>query len=124
MANRVTGDEVKNILETIRTSDQIEHYITAANLIVTEDLVGQGMSDERLKLIELYLSAHFVAIDDQRFSSHKDGEASASFMGASSIGKGLELTFQGQQALVLDSSGILRSKGKKQVSFDVMGPED
>lgn len=101
---RVTKEEVK---ELIRTSLDVTSHIDTASLLVGESLVGQGMSDARLKLIELWLSAHFVAVAEERgaLMGSEKGDSSEEYKIV--VGTGLNMTRFGQQAIALDTSGIL-----------------
>ncbi len=106
---RVTVDEVKGL---IATSFDVNPFIATAGLIVDESLVGLGLTDARLKLIELWLSAHFVAVAEER------GALTRSKKGASDeeyeivVGTGLNMTRFGQQAIALDTTGALAESTK------------
>lgn len=112
---RTTSDLVKTTVETDDTiSTDLAAYIAVANAIVTEkcepavDSNGDKIHDAtRLEMIERYLAGHFYACRDNaaRITSESAGPVSASY--SSSIGKGLEQTIQGQQAMALDTSGAL-----------------
>jgi len=106
---RVTSDEVKVLIDTSRT---ITTMIDAASLVVSESLVGKGLSDDRLKLIELYLAAHFVAITEEKggLTGQKQGDAEDTFQ--LPVGMGYKLTRFGQQALQLDTTGTLLSQSQ------------
>ena len=104
----VTDDQVRSIINT--SIEDLSAFITIADLILTEDLSDKGLSLARLKEIERWLAAHFVAMNED--SARKTGEA----IGKSSIqfggeyGLGLNHTRYGQQAIILDESGTLSSK--------------
>lgn len=100
----VTDSEVKAIIDTTRDTTP---FITIADLIITEQLSDKGLSDDRLKTIELYLAAHYTAITEERgaLKSIKIGEATDTF--DSQAGQGLKLTRYGQQAISFDTSGTL-----------------
>jgi hypothetical protein len=104
---RVTSSEVKGL---IKTSLDVDPLIATATLLVDENLVGQGMTDARLKTIELWLSAHFVAVAEERgaLTRSKKGDSDEDY--EIKVGEGLNMTRFGQQALALDSSGILASQ--------------
>lgn len=105
--SRVTDSEVKALLTTDR---EVKPFIETASLLVDELLVGQGMSDARLKQVELYLSAHYLAIAEERGAllSSEKGDSKDEYGVAQ--GQGLTLTRFGQQALALDSSGVLSAE--------------
>ena len=107
---RVTEGEVTAIVDTER---HVTPFIDVAALIVDENLVGQGLSAARLKQIELYLAAHFTTVTEEKGSlvSSKSGDAEDTYF-TRELGKGLAMTRYGQQALTLDSSGILSGLSK------------
>ena len=113
MANRVTSAEVKTIITTTKTEDQVTPFITPANLLVSDALSGSGFGADRLKEIEKWLSAHFVAIDDAsaRVTEKEVGEASEKYEGKTDMG--LKFTRYGQQAMMMDTSGKLANLGKR-----------
>lgn len=110
MAPRNSEAEVREIIETDLDATGVNAFLAAADLLVTEELVGQGMSDARLKEIERYLCAHLITIRDPdagRITARKALEASASYGGQT--GKGFDASHYGQTALALDASGKLGS---------------
>jgi len=115
---KVTGDP---------SSVDAEPAIAVANLLVDELLGGQSLTEARLTQIELYLSAHFVSI------SQRDGPLAAQVLGEATeryfniYGAGFSSTRFGQQAMILDTSGILaeessraQNPGKKDAEFQVI----
>jgi len=119
MANRVTADEVEAILGDHVDSDvNVSPYITPANNLVTVTLSGEGLSDQTLKDIEMWLSAHFVACAHPQWSKVKVGDGSFDFFGQ--VGKGLNLTFYGQQVKILDPTGKMQKIGKPKVIFQAL----
>lgn len=101
---RVTKEEVK---ELINTNFDVAPFIATANLLVEESLAGQGMSDTRLKIIELWLSAHYTAVAEERGALKKSNKGDSEEDYGIKVGEGLNMTRFGQQALALDSSGVL-----------------
>jgi hypothetical protein len=101
---RVTSSEVKGL---INTSFDVDPMIATASLLVDEALVGQGLTAVRLKTIELWLSAHFVAVAEERgaLTGSKKGDSDETYF--IKVGAGLNMTRFGQQAVALDTSGIL-----------------
>lgn len=118
MANRCTAAEVKEIIDTDLTEEQVSPFITAANLTITDILGTSGLSSDQLKEIERWLSAHFVAVRDPRISAEKTADASATYQGKTAMG--LDSTFYGQQAKMLDTTGVLANIGKKKASMNVL----
>jgi hypothetical protein len=116
----VDDADIKAIIDTQRDTTP---FIATADLIVTEDLANAGLSQARLTQIELYLAAHFVCITEERggVAAEKLGDASERY-NAPATGKdigGLATTRYGQQALALDTSGILKAKGKTTLSAQI-----
>ena len=104
---RVEVSDIRDIIDTKLGDTEIEAFILAANLIVTEDLSTKSvLSTERLQMIELYLSAHFVTLRDRRESSRSLGDGSTTtFEGQT--GLFLTSSHYGQTAIMLDSTGTL-----------------
>lgn len=111
MANRVTEAEVENIAD-IDSSDDVSAFITTANLLVTEELSDKDdLSTDRLKQIELWLSAHFAKIKFQAAASEGAEDVSQSFQ--YKLGLNLQSTMWGQQAILLDTTGTLAAMSEK-----------
>lgn len=104
MSNRATSADVQKIIDFDTSISDLEPFITAANELVTEICASTGTA-ERLKLIETWLAAHFLAIRDPRYTSETIGQASASY--AQNTGMNLSMTPYGQQAMLLDTKGGL-----------------
>lgn len=64
MASRVTPEEVKEIVATSLTDPVIQVWIDGANSIVNANADCIGGDEALLTQVELYLSAHFVAMLD------------------------------------------------------------
>ena len=123
MASRVVAAEVREVIDTNKDDGVLEeNFIDTAHLLIEENLSGAGHSEAMLKKIELYLSAHFVALTEEGGGIIEDkvGDAYARF---SDIYKaGLRQTRYGLQALALDTSGTLEklSTGKLRAEFRVV----
>jgi len=117
MANRVSVDELKEIIETERDESILEAFILAANLTVTEHLgSNSNVSAAQLKEIERWLAAHFLAstLEPQPASEGAD-RANITYQGVTE--KGLNYTSYGQAVQVLDPTGVLAAVvGKKKAS--------
>ena len=120
MAALVDDDDVKAIITT--TIPDLSAFIEAADLIIVEDLSNKGMSAARLKEIERWLAAHFVAINEDaaRISSETVGRSNISYGGQ--FGLGLQHTRYGQQAIILDITGTLASKSQGRKSSIIALP--
>ena len=117
MPNRVTSDEVKTLLDGVGVNSDMTLFIEQANLLVDEELVGTGLSDNRLRIIELNLAAHFavVAIERGGFTYQRAQSSGEGYVNDRSQVK-LSSTRFGQQAVAFDTTGILSAmdspKGK------------
>lgn len=118
MTVRVTQEDVADIID-LDSSEDASAFIIAASLIVDEQLSGQGYSELKKKEIERWLAAHFVAIKNPVLKSEKIGDATDTYVGFK-IGAGLDATPYGQQAMTLDTNGLLANLGKIKAGMDVM----
>jgi hypothetical protein len=119
MANRVTEDEVKGVLQPGSDDIVLTPFISTAHMIVEEDLVGKGMSAERLRLLELYLAAHFSVITIGELTMKKVGDATDDYVKVR-LYDGLRASTFGQQAIALDTSGTLSQMGGTNAVFEVL----
>jgi hypothetical protein len=120
-----TVDLVRAVIETDGTTD-LEPFLRTASALVTHISSkdnGGVLTPELLIEIETYLAAHFYALYDPQYQTVTTGKASSTYQGMT--GKGLELTWWGQQAVMLDLTGELRaiSNGKKKASILWLGTE-
>lgn len=118
MARVIDGD----VKEIIDTSIDTTPFITAANLIVTDQLGSSAFSAAYLKEVERWLAAHFVAIRDKRAKSVTIGKSRADF--SDKYGLGLDFTEYGQQVKVLDTTGTLANIGMRKAGFTVISECD
>ncbi len=120
MGFRITPGEVQAIIDT--DVSEFEPFIQAAENVVTAIVVPAGsLSDIELKEIERWLAAHFVAIKDQDAGMIRELQVGQTIHRyGSQLGKGLEATWYGQQALALDSTLALSTVGQKQAEFRVV----
>lgn len=123
---RTNVTDVKNIYDTDLTDPQLQSFIDDASLIVDNVLRGQGLSTATLTAIEKYLSAHLASVRDPLALRENIGDAGATFEArARSVGvgtRGLELTFYGQQAVAMDTTGRLKNAGKRRAFVKARGP--
>jgi len=116
MSTRVTDAEVKRIIDT---SIDTTPFIQAANLVITEKLGSEGLGSALLKEIERWFAAHLVAVRDPMVRQEKVGDATITY-DRPTPGEGLESTIYGRQVLMLDTSGVLASLGKKKISLEAL----
>lgn len=111
MAARTSAAAVNIVVpNSIPDDDVLVQFIETANAYIDVHLVpAAGHSDKMLEKIELYLSAHFVALTEEQggITRSKLGDADESF--ANVYEAGFKSTRFGLQALALDTSGILNS---------------
>lgn len=65
---RTNIPDVLRIIETTLNNQQVSAFVDDASLWVTEELSGEGLSEERLELIERYLACALIRIRDVGFS--------------------------------------------------------
>ena len=120
MAYRVTSTEVKDIIETDLID--LDPFIKTANAVISDalsaDITAGDVGAAILKEMELWLSAHFVAIRDPQVKSEKVGEAVVTYLGQA--GKGFQGTTYGQQATAIDPTGRLSQMGMKRAEVKVI----
>lgn len=105
----VTDAELKAICTEIDASADTTFFIASAHSIIYEYYGSSTrFTETRLKLIELYLAAHFAAITNPSVAFEGIGKLQQSFQ--YKIGLGLENTKYGQQALLLSGNTLLRKK--------------
>lgn len=105
MAQRISSDEVLDIID-VQDGIVVQPFIMAASLVIDTNLASAGLTAGLLKEIERWLSAHFLAIRDPRFTQVKTDSDTMVFEHGKT-GMGLKATMYGQQALSLDPTGIL-----------------
>lgn len=121
MAIRVNPDEVEQIISTDLTN--LMPFIRSANIIVDKLLASDGDLDaDQLQEIELWLSAHFVAIRDPVAKSESIGSTSITYF-LSEPGKGLLATPYGQVACALDTTGKLANVAKAKAGLKAIDLE-
>jgi hypothetical protein len=107
MAARIDADDLGEIIaldEAISSAVAIE----TAHLLVEDHCSGLGYDEDRLVLLEKWLAAHLYAVLSPQIRSEAIGPISESFV-FGQLGKGLDGTMYGQQALRLDSArGLAR----------------
>jgi hypothetical protein len=113
---RVVDADVKAILDTDVLTDP---FILSANLLVNQWLLNSGLSDALLTEIERWIAAHLTCMLDPRESAKAMGDQRVSFE-AGTLKEGLAFTRYGQQAMLLDPTGILaNAQIGKRTSFSV-----
>lgn len=106
---------VKEIVTTSQTD--LNAFISAANIVVTEKLSNSGLGTATLAEIERWLAAHFLVCMERQPTSKRIGETEESYNWNTNTG--LLRTSYGQAAVDLDTTGTLAKLGKPQIVFDV-----
>jgi hypothetical protein len=123
---RTTSIVVQGILGESASVD-VSFAVSVATLLVTENLVGIGLSDATLANIEGYLAAHFqlLTLENGPLAKKTISDASESYHNV--YKSGFASTRFGQAAIMLDTSGTLSQmaalaeKPMKQALFTVVG---
>jgi len=110
MSFRATEIEVKEIIDTTLTDEEITPFLKAANQLITDLVSDVGYSSGTLREIERWLAAHFVAVRDPRVAKEKIGQAQADYHGKS--GMALDFSPYGQQVMVLEHKGRIAAAMK------------
>lgn len=122
---RVIQSDVREIITTDKVD--LQPFIIAANLLITNVLATSGLGDPLLKEIERWMSAHFIAMagtdsDTGQVVEEKIGDASVKY-DQGDFRKNLGATRYGRQAMLLDTTGKLANLGKGRAEFRVTGPD-
>jgi hypothetical protein len=113
---RVTAGQITEVISTELGDTTIHAFInTAHRLLDSKATAMTTLGEDLLTEIELWLSAHFLAMRERQAQTEKIDEYSVTFMGTS--GMGLQATQYGQQALALDWTGTLAGLGKQQAEI-------
>ncbi len=115
---RVTVAQVQEIISTKLLPETINAAINTAHHLVDAKLVSSGLGTDLLTDIELWLSAHFVAIRDPRAESERIGDYTANYQGKTDMG--LNASTYGQQAIALDYTGTLAAMGLKKATLNMI----
>lgn len=121
MTTRVTESEVKEIMDTDLTVEQITPYLISANSFVTGVFASVTIDDSVLKEIERWLAAHMVSLTKERVSQ-EEGAGGAYIKWAGKFGEKLSATQYGQMVMSLDYTNTLSNLegGKKEASIYVV----
>lgn len=106
MALRVTSEEVLEVVsDDVPSGTDLTPYITTANTIINQNITIAELEDTELKLIELYLSAHFAILKYKFSIIEYAGGVGANYQTKTDLG--FSLTHYGQMAMILDTTGGL-----------------
>lgn len=103
---RTTEAAVRGIILRIdSTLTDVTPYIDAANNLVTQHC--STLDDDTAELVERWLAAHFLVMNNERIESEEVRRIRRSFQ--HKLDLGLNQSKYGQQAMLLDYSGGLAS---------------
>lgn len=122
MANRTTHAQVADIYDADTEIANFEPFITTANILVTTRLGSSGLTADHLAQIETYLAAHFAAIKEKEVKTEQLGDGNATYAGKTNMG--LDYTSYGQQAKVIDTTGLLSKLGTTGTLLEFIGDTD
>lgn len=108
---RVGTNEVQAVIQVSSSLDVTSQIQTAHVLVNRIKSEYPSSIEAELVEVEKYLAAHFCAMRDPQEQTKSVNKASATFQGQT--GLGLDLTWWGQQAKILDSSGYLAALEQK-----------
>lgn len=119
--SRVTVSDVKQIINTSLTDAKIITHIQVATELVDEVLSSEtSLTDQMKKWIEMYLSAHFIALSNEGNivgGAVLEQEAGDTRVRYSAASVQLASTNYGQAAINLDTTGKLARLGKPTARF-------
>jgi hypothetical protein len=103
---RTTPELVAGLVQ-VDSNITLDPFISAAS-ILTDRVAAESNSpdDNVLQVIETWLAAHFYCVRNPRRSSERAGDVWATFM--SKVDLNLQVTHYGQQAMMLDPTGVLK----------------
>jgi hypothetical protein len=121
----ITPVEIRGIIDTSLSDENIEDFISTAHLMVTSFLSNRGVVEDLLTEIKKYIAAHLIgaSLKDKAVSSgavleEKIGDASVKYRDSSEAAVGgsfalsdLRSTRWGQTAIMLDPTGVLGTLG-------------
>lgn len=121
MVSRVTPTEVKAIVSTALADSIIQVWIDGANTIVTDNSDCIGGDEALLTQVELYLSAHFIAMLDPSLKGfvtrEKHGVFETSYSNPVTLKNVIDNTTYGTTANML-SGGCLANTSDKASSVE------
>ena len=116
--NRVTADEVKQIMDSCTLEDSdIDAYISTANNVITQIFANDTVTGSIILAdIEKWYTAHLIACSRQRITTRETvGDVTIQYAGT--FGAGLTSTPYGQMVQQLDVTGKMSKMGKAAASI-------
>lgn len=120
-----TTDELVAGVVKVKASIDLAPFIGAANGIVTDVCQAywdaQATGEERLVTIETWLAAHFYAVRDPQ-KTRAEADVIRATYETNKVDFDLRLTRYGQQAIAIDTSGLLAAYNNSLGKVDVTPP--
>ena len=116
---RITAEEVKGVIDTKVAN--LAPFIAIATLVVDNNLLEAGLSDDTLKQIELFLACHYVSLREPTIASERIGDSNVVHYRPGVKGSNLMSSDFGQTAIQLDTSGVLRNLGNYKNALFISG---
>lgn len=104
MASRTTATAVREIMQTGLLTPQINAFIADANLWVTEELAPEGLTADRLEVIERYLACALCRLRELGLTSAAVGDVTESYQ------VDPQITDYMMRAASFDSTGKVRQQ--------------
>ena len=105
----ITEEELREICIELEEDVSGESFIRNAHIIIYDTYSGSStLSPERLRLVELYLAAHFVVVTFPATAFEGAGKVQESVQ--YKLGLGLQNTRYGQQAAILSGNTLMGSR--------------
>lgn len=112
---RVEPDDVRSVFTTDLDNDSLVSFINMAAEVVDDvSEADPSVSDQRLRLIEMNLSAHFASSDDPRALQESLGDASFMYT------RPREVTEHLKTAATLDPTNVVTVSGKDTANIRVL----
>jgi len=115
---RVTEEQVKQVAGAEDEDADASQAIEVATLLTTEELSSAGLSEARLQQVELYLAAHFLTLTTREGPLASQTVDNSSERYHNIYTAGLRSSRFGQQAVLLDTSGVLARIAAKSENLD------
>ena len=115
----VTPDEVRGIINTDLTDEQIQNYITTAELLVNTYFADCDYSDEVIHQMELYMTAYLInnatttSNQSTGIQSEKVGDAEVTYAEVKSGAQDLSGDLYGKVIVMFDTNNCLQNKKQR-----------
>jgi hypothetical protein len=109
---RASPDELRDYLDAHPNLNvNYDLFLEMGNTLTDAKLGSSGLSNGILKMIELNLAAHFAVLSIEKggITRQKAGESEEGYRQDFSSRPNLSMTRFGQQAVMLDTTGVLNS---------------